>query len=101
MKKFVLILLLLLTSCTQDGPWPILMSNKVEGSPEFQAGWKHGCESGFATYGTMIYKMRYSFHQEYAMLSNQDYDSAWHEAFDYCRHYVYKWNTQPLYQDGL
>jgi len=98
---FLTISLLILTSCTQSGPWPILMANDVPGSPEFKAGWKHGCESGFATYGTAIYKMRYSFYQEYAMLSNIEYDSAWHEAFDYCRHYIYKWNTQTLYQDGL
>ena len=102
MKKiFLTAILLMLAGCTQEGPWPILMPNHVEGSPEFQAGWKHGCESGFATYGTAIYKMWYSFHQEYAMMSNRDYDSAWHESFDYCRHYIYKWNTQPLYTDGL
>lgn len=102
MKLFVpIVALFMLTACTQEGPWPILMSNDVEGSPEFKAGWKHGCESGFATYGTAPYKMFYSFYQDYAMMSNRDYDSAWHESFDYCRHYIYKWNTQPTYQDGL
>jgi hypothetical protein len=101
MKIFLTISLLILGGCTQTGPWPLLMSNKVEGSPEFQAGWEHGCESGFATYGTAIYKMAYSFKQEYSMMDNRDYDVAWHEAFDFCRHYVYKWNTQPMYMDPL
>lgn len=102
MRKIILFTLLIITSgCTQTGPWPILMSNHVEGTPEFQAGWHHGCESGFSTYGTAVYKWFYSFHQEYAMMSNRDYDSAWHEGFDYCRHYIYKWNTQPMYQDAL
>lgn len=78
----------LLSACT---PHPIFMSQQVEGSPEFQAGFKDGCQSGFATYAPAHYKIMYPFYQNYRMLKNKDYNAAWHEGFDYCRHYTLSW----------
>lgn len=74
-------------------PTPLFMDMDPPGSPEFKAGWKHGCESGFATYGSIYNKIAYSFYQDYNMLSVPDYDVAWHEAFNYCRHYNLKWQV--------
>lgn len=92
MKKLITILLLVCaTSCA-----PILLEMDPPGSPEFKAGYRDGCESGLATYGTVFNKMRYSFYQNYDMLSNSDYDHAWHEAFNYCRHYNLKYQTHDL-----
>jgi len=94
MKIFFIFALFLLTSCNAlGGPKPFLMDADPEGPPEFKAGWKDGCQSGFATYGTALNKMYYSFYQDFNMLKNPSYNAAWHEAFDYCRHYNLKWNT--------
>lgn len=91
MKKTLLISFLFLQSCA-----PLFMDMDPPGSPEFKAGWKDGCESGFATYGTLFNKMRYSFYQNYDMLANQEYTAAWHESFNYCRHYNMKWEVHDL-----
>jgi hypothetical protein len=72
------------------------MRNSIDGPPEYQSGWEDGCGSGLATYGTVFDKWSHSFYQNYSMLSNPNYVAAWHEAFDYCRHYNYKWNTQDF-----
>lgn len=97
MKKIMAILLLTsLQGCLWMKPKPALLEIDPPGSPEFKMGFKDGCESGLATYGTIFYKSAYSFYQNYDMLSNIDYDRAWHEAFNYCRHYSLKWNTHDL-----
>jgi len=93
MKKMFIISLLTLASCS---PSPLFMKQDQPGSPEFKAGWKDGCESGLATYGTLYNKLSYEFYQNYEMLKVPDYDTAWHEAFNYCRHYNLKWNTHDL-----
>ena len=91
MKKLLITLLLLLQCCA-----PIFIDMDPPGSPEFKAGWKDGCESGLATYGTMFNKMRYEFYQNYSMLAHRDYDVAWHESFNYCRHYNLKYLSHDL-----
>ena len=97
-KNIALMVLLFTTlqSCTLK-PGPLDLD--PPGSPEFKMGFKDGCESGLATYGTIFYKARYSFYQNYDMLSNIDYDRAWHESFNYCRHYNLKYQTHNLYSD--
>ncbi len=79
-----------LSSCEH----PSFMKIPEQGPPEYQAGWNDGCDSGLATYGTMFDKLGHSFYQNYSMLNNNYYVAAWHEGFDYCRHYNLKWNTQ-------
>ena len=99
MKKIILKLSLLVFVTACGGPRPALMSMDPPGPPEFKAGWKDGCESGFATYGPSHYKLYYSFYQNYGMLKNPHYNAAWHEAFNFCRHYNYKWNTHDWTKD--
>lgn len=95
MKKLLIGALLLVTSaCAFGGTTPILMDVDPPGTPEYKAGWHDGCQSGFATYGSLMYKLQYSFYQNYSMLNNPQYVAGWHEGFDYCRHYNLKWMTQ-------
>ncbi|PIR33130.1 MAG: hypothetical protein COV36_03240 [Alphaproteobacteria bacterium CG11_big_fil_rev_8_21_14_0_20_44_7] len=100
MKKLLLLSAVMsLNACVWDGPNPAFMNMDVPGTPEYKAGWKDGCESGFATYAPAHYKLYYSFYQNYPMLSNRDYNAAWHESFNYCRHYNYKWHTHDIGND--
>ena len=99
MKKLLSIIALLgLVSCSSFGPEPLFMSTNIPGPPEYKAGWKDGCESGYATYAPAHYKMWYAYYQNYGMLKNPQYNAGWHEAFDYCRHYSLRWNSHDLYQ---
>ncbi len=98
---FLIIVALLGTSCVWSGPSPLFMSTDVPGTPEFKRGWEDGCQSGIAAYGTAIQKMFYNFYQDYRMLHNPHYNAAWHEAFDYCRHYNAKWQTHDFYTGGM
>jgi len=94
MRKILLLSVIALNACTFGFSTPVLMDMDPPGPPEYKAGWKDGCQSGFATYGTAIYKMEYSFYQNYSMMRDPSYNAAWHESFDYCRHYNLKWLTQ-------
>jgi hypothetical protein len=91
-------ILLIATSCTWLRPHPLFMATDVPGTPEYKRGWQDGCQSGLATYGTAVNKLMNSFYQDYRMMKNPQYDAAWHESFDYCRHYNYKWQSQDYYQ---
>lgn len=93
MKKLLLLSTIAINGCTFGFSTPTLMNMDPPGPPEYKAGWKDGCGSGLATYGTAIYKMEYSFYQNYSMMKNPHYVAGWHEAFDYCRHYNLKWQT--------
>lgn len=93
-KFFAISLVLLLAACTGwDGPSPGFMDMDPPGPPEYKQGWRHGCESGFATYGTALNKAYYAFYQDFYMMDDRYYNAGWHEAFNFCRHYNYKWNT--------
>lgn len=102
MRIYILLFsLTVVTACTNPRPNPLFLETDVPGTPEYNQGWKHGCESGLSTYGTAIQKMTNRFYQDYRMLDNPDYNAAWHESFDYCRHYNYKWQSQDFYQGIL
>ena len=100
MKNLALIpMFFLFAACVWEGPSPAFLDMDPPGPPEYKAGWRDGCESGFATYGTAFYKTYYSFYQDFNMLKNRHYNAAWHEAFNFCRHYNYKWHTNDLTKD--
>lgn len=94
----LLFILILTTACQRDamwfGPAGHTLPQNIEGTPEFKEGWKDGCHSGLATYGPAHYKLWYSYYQNYGMLKNPDYTAAWHESFDFCRHFNFKYHTQ-------
>lgn len=95
----ILSLIVTLSACSAnklwEGPVPHSLPMDVPGPPEYKAGYKDGCQSGLATYGPAQYKLYYSFFQDYEMLSNKYYNAAWHESFNYCRHFSLKYH-----QDG-
>lgn len=96
-KLSLIIIPFLLGGCLlTGGPSPITIDQDVPGPPEYKQGWRHGCESGFATYGPVHYKFAYSFYQDFNMLDDRYYNAAWHEAFNFCRHYSLKWHTHDL-----
>lgn len=89
----------MLSSCISashlwDGPAPHSMPMDVPGPPEYKEGYKDGCQSGMATYGPVQYKLYYNYYQNYGMLKDKYYVTAWHEAFDFCRHFTLKYHTQ-------
>ena len=103
MKKFFASLLLLtivssLTSCAPSiakilPARPVLAFEKdlVATSPEFQQGWKDGCEVGMSAGSNTFYKMFYSNNavDGYKMTSSSDYKTAWGNAFWFCYRYDY------------
>jgi len=101
----IIIASLFLVGCSTLLPKYVPFEEDIPGSPEWKLGWKHGCESGYVTYGHVIYRVIYKFYQDYKMLSNQDYNVAWHEGYNTCRHYMLKLSTADIWKgapfDGL
>lgn len=60
-----------------------------DGSPAFNLGWRHGCESGLATgFGGTIYKHFYKWKKDENMLDNPEYNRVFWRAHIVCRHMV-------------
>lgn len=76
----ILLMALLLTSCTKNWykPYGYMMFKKMPkgGSPGFNLGWIHGCESGLGTnFGGGIYMYFYTWQRDPDIASsNPDYD---------------------------
>ena len=93
-----LIMVQLLSGCTLYlakqvlKPKPYGMGDTPDGTPEFQAGWDDGCESGLSAYGGSRYKAAYSFKQNVDLLDDPEYYRAWKDAYTYCRWYVWNWD---------
>jgi hypothetical protein len=59
--------------------------------PIYKQGWRDGCETGMWVYGGDNYRyLGYKFKQDYSMINNEDYYSAWQDSYLYCRWYI--WN---------
>lgn len=70
-----------------------LVDGAPEGTPAFRYGWKDGCESGLAAYGTLLYKAAYSYKYDSASLQDNEYHNAWEMGFRHCRWYVNTWTS--------
>lgn len=99
MKKLTIITaLLILSSCSYiNNPTPYGMYRGMEngapqGTPNFRSGWKAGCESGLAAYGTLHYKATHKFEYDPYQLDNNEYHAAWRLGFRHCRWYASEWN---------
>jgi hypothetical protein len=70
-------------------------SNFVEdikrSSPEFQIGWKDGCETGMSAGSNTFYKVFYRNNavDGYRMANSSEYKTAWSNAFWYCYRHDY------------
>lgn len=69
-----------------------LLDDAPSGSPGFRYGWKEGCKSGLAAYGTLHYKLAYEYSYDAAALDDDEYQQAWELGFRHCRWYVSSWS---------
>lgn len=93
-----IVIILMLSGCAKFSalhevfkPWPHGLSKTPEGTPEFQAGWTDGCESGLSVYGNDVYKAFYTFKQDVQLVDHPEYYRAWKDSYTYCRWYVWNW----------
>lgn len=97
-KKFVLIISImcfLVGGCSDFRPMvgPPWMQDMLKNGPEggntsFKLGWRHGCETGISATSNRLQRSFYKFKQDYRMLEDPSYYTAWKTAFDYCQRYV-------------
>ena len=94
--KFLLLLLLplLLASCAAgDSPSLIVpIFVRINGDqltkdfpPDSKQGWKDGCTTGYAVYGTNVYKTFNGFTRDATKVGNYGYETEWYNGYHYCR----------------
>lgn len=100
MKKYSLVLLLVLTACYNPN-LNIATMPKVptQGSNEYITGWRAGCETGMATYSNSYMRTRYKTNVDGRMMQNRDYNKGWELGQRYCSYYsaTYLGNTEMAY----
>lgn len=69
-----------------------LVNDAPAGSLAFRYGWKEGCESGLAAYGSLHYKVTYDYSYDTQALGDDEYQNAWELGFRHCRWYVSSWS---------
>lgn len=65
------------------------------GSPQFNQGWRDGCDSGMAAFGNYTYKLIYTFRKDMTLINNPEYNTAWNSAYNTCRWYTSTWLVPP------
>lgn len=60
------------------------------GPPEYQKGWKDGCESGLSAYGGQVEKFLkvHKLKRDPTLQDNKMYYQVWKDAFLYCTLYA-------------
>lgn len=92
-----LVIILQLSACDSIlRPKPFGMSRNMidgapAGSPGFRYGWREGCKSGMAAYGSLHYKMMYGYSYDSTALHDDEYQYAWELGFRHCRWYTSSW----------
>ena len=97
-KHIAIICLMLLTSACSFKYMPQTLKDSgipQNGSPEFNQGWRDGCDSGMAAFGNYTYKLIYNFKKDMRLLNNQEYTAAWNSAYNSCRWYTSTWLQPP------
>ena len=59
------------------------------GAPEYNKGWKEGCESGLSGMSNSFYASFYTHKIDVTMVNNEVYYKAWKDSYDYCKQYSY------------
>ena len=95
-KNSVLIFLVfLMVSCKLSidphSPAPHFDQSLKNASPDFQKGWRDGCESGMKAGNNSFYQMFYKGNQQdgFKMATSPEYSDAWDKAWWYCMHSNY------------
>ena len=72
----------------------------VNASPEFQQGWRDGCETGMASGSNTFYKIFYRNNKVdgYKMAESNDYKTAWSNAYWYCYRSDYIKQKSPIFR---
>lgn len=79
-------------------PKPPFLKTEIDFGPEeYRQGYKDGCESGMATFGSSLYKSVYRQHRDPRYEKNQMYNQVWRDAYNYCYQWIFVWNKE----DGL
>jgi hypothetical protein len=100
MLKFFLgiVTLILISGCSViTHPTPFGMYRGMDGdapagTETFRAGWKDGCVSGMAAYGSLHYKLIYDYTYDDKMIDNSEYYRSWQMGFRHCRWYTASWD---------
>ncbi len=60
------------------------------GPPEYQQGWRDGCESGLSAYGGQVEKFLkvHKLKRDPVLQNNKVYYQVWKDAFLYCTLYM-------------
>ena len=88
----IILVALGLSGCaSKDGrfyPWwakpPSLDFTPPPGPPEFQQGFRDGCESGFKGYSQHYNKIWWKFRQDPDLRNNPVYYKIWKDAYSHC-----------------
>ena len=101
MKRYSIIIMMLIVSGCQAGPyWQRWMFEGPppgrEYTPLYVEGWKHGCESGTSASTNLWYKFHYPFKQDAILAPNRVYYKGWKDAFDYCQRYIYQYKKRGV-----
>jgi len=103
-KLAIFILLsILLGSCSDyrpmvGPPWmqELLQNGPEGGSTNFRLGWRHGCETGISATANRFQRSFYKFRQDYRLLEDPTYYTAWKTSYSYCARYVAQYLRRNL-----
>lgn len=91
---FVLCALLTLSGCKHfhvDMGWArpasLPINNPPPGPPEYQQGFRDGCESGYSGYANNFNKVFHTWKQDPELAQNPVYYQIWKDAYAYCANY--------------
>ena len=59
-----------------------------KGPPEYEQGWRDGCETGIAGYGSAFNKLFHTAKKNVNYVRNPVYNQIWRDAYAYCRVFV-------------
>ncbi len=96
------LIIILLSCCALGGcydfrprvgaPWmQDLLNNGPPGPTNFKIGWKHGCESGMSATANKLQRHFLRFKQDYRLVEDPSYYTAWKTGFNYCQRYVFQY----------
>jgi len=89
MKKLLPLIFLFLTACYMPGFPSVMDQGPPSDAPkEVKQAWDDGCQSGVDVYGNDIYKSFYGYKLDPTMINNKVYYETWHDAYNYCRHWM-------------
>jgi len=89
LKITLILLTTLFSSCVRTpgkSPSKFYKQDLKNASPDFQQGWKDGCETGMAGGSNSFYQSFYKVNTQdgYKFTYSPDYQVAWRNAFWYC-----------------